>query len=112
MSEWGPWQKHDGRGLPVPVGTRVRAERRCGETSEFIAGCFTNREYVGPHGRDEMNGVKIAGRCQWNSWIWSKSKPDRFVCFEIIRYRIRKPKGLTILEERLSEITDTEEVAG
>lgn len=82
MSEqWGKWQQHDGKGCPC-VGEYVQCERVVLRIVEVIAGaeCIS-------HGLDP-NGAESA-------WVW-REYPK---CGDIIRYRIRKPKGLTLLEE-------------
>lgn len=76
---WGPWIEHDGKGCPVPNGT--------------IAHCVWNSRYelvaaVTANGRRDLD----------NPWVWIDDRPN------IIRYRIRKPKGLTILESVLREV--------
>jgi hypothetical protein len=79
--EWGPWIEHSGRGYPVPPGTTVEAIERSG--------------------RREIVTVRWAFR-SYNAWDW-KTCPD---CADqhVIRYRIRKPRGLTILQNLLAEL--------
>ena len=80
MSEWGPWQEHDGKGCPC-VGHFVEA---------VIKGNKTGRTWT-------ATGRALGGR----SWFHNSSG----VSF-IIRYRIRRPKGLTILEGLLENLPE------
>ena len=82
MSEWGPWTLHDGMGCPCR-GMFVRVERRNGEVREAIA-----------TGEYNESG---------SAWDWA-SVSDKWQPFCIIRYRIRKPRGLTILENLLENL--------
>lgn len=71
--EWGPWIEHDGRGCPCR-GFWVQAAFRSGAIAEGVAGGFRN------------------GIC----WDWSIV--DRQGAGVLIRYRIRKPRGMEVLE--------------
>jgi hypothetical protein len=71
--EWSDWIEHDGRGCPC-VGMWVQAVMDSGKLREGIAG--------GEGGR---------------SWTWELA--DKAFIARLIRYRIRKPRGLTMLEE-------------
>lgn len=84
-AEWGPWVEHDGRGVPHAVrGKLVRAE------FESSPGCFSIGEGIAGSG----SGLS------WDWSLWSTVDPtDGFLIPRIIRYRVRKPKGLTILEQ-------------
>lgn len=82
--EWGPWIEHDGKGCP-------------------IVGMFVHRVYARP-GRDVKDGVvksekigfvRNSGSCSWN-WVPGFAP--------VVRYRIRKPRGLTILEGILADL--------
>ena len=82
--EWGEWQWHDGKGCPC-VGERVQAEHNTGILVVSIAGSHPLMSDPGaPDG----------------SWNW-KNWPRRT---KIIRYRIRKPRGLTILENLIADL--------
>ena len=42
--QWGPWIDHDGHGCPLPIGTVVRVELRCGSIHVYrveYPGCTT-----------------------------------------------------------------------
>ena len=80
--EWGPWIEHDGKGCPVPVGTY------CG-----VIGCLGSRDEA------YVTHPKPGEFTQW----------DRLPCEElgyewVSRYRIRKPRGMHILEGLLEQI--------
>ncbi len=91
--EWGPWIEHDGKGCPVR-GQWVQRETRSGCISE---------------GRAEMQCVsaKTNEPRPYNPrnpsrWVWGAVQPQN----EIIRYRIRKPRALLDLIERVRELDD------
>jgi hypothetical protein len=94
--EWGPWIEHDGKGCPCR-GEYVQATDRGGVTAEFVAGTqmCKGREPVFCHAWRQYLP---------NAWTWG-SMPGREQ-YEIIRYRIRKPRGLTILEGLLEKLPD------
>lgn len=76
--EWGPWIEHDGKGCPVARGTLVQVERRDGEVAVL---------------RALTNGVpELGGDCLFDRWVHLPKPKD------IIRYRVRKPRGVSILE--------------
>jgi len=83
--EWGPWIDHDGKGYPECVIGRVcQATEVCRSR-----GVFTDVEFI------------CLG--QWpdgGSWNWN-NYPETT---KVIRYRIRKPKGMKILEQLLDNL--------
>jgi len=87
--EWGPWIDHDGKGKPVQDG--VILWRKYANGYEWIApmGQFT-------YGKQ----VHYAGQKYGCSWEWST------VGFytPVVAYRIKKPKGLKILEGLLENL--------
>ena len=97
--EWGPWIEHDGKGCPC-----------VGEYGQFTLG----GGYSGPVGlRDDLGRVMVTTNTYEGfatdgaAWHWVESK------YPVIRYRIRKPKGLTILTDILREVErDVEKVYG
>ncbi len=89
--EWGPWIEHDGQGCPC-VGMVVHVVCRSGEQAVVIAGEQCAKAGV------SVNGIESA-------WVYSPYK-ILFSRNEIIRYRIRKPKGLTILEGLLEDLPE------
>jgi hypothetical protein len=78
--EWGPWIEHDGKGCPLPDYTIAERMRANGET--FV-------QKVVPDGRYFLN-----------AWYWPSVPAWR----RIIRYRIKKPRGLTILENLIADL--------
>ena len=80
--EWGPWIEHDGKGCPVKAGMWIDVEYR-GKRPD---GGRVNRSVV-----------------RAPNWIWPKEGGLLFA-FDVIRYRIRKPRGLTILENLIADL--------
>lgn len=86
--EWGPWIEHDGNGCPCR-GQIVMVEFDTGEVAgPAVAGCKFSAYPGIPDG----------------SWRWSNA--DIFRIYRILRYRIRKPRGLTILESILADLPE------
>ena len=67
--EWGPWIEHDGSGCPC-------------------LGMYVHVEYS-----DGSEEFAIAGSNGGQSWFSSSRS------LKIIRYRIRKPRGMQILQQ-------------
>jgi hypothetical protein len=83
MSEWGPWIEHGGRKCPVAPGTVCNLVWLDGvETVDVVRG--------------------------GSSWMWRSLSHDGWVddSIPIIRYRIRKPRGMTILKSLLENLPD------
>jgi hypothetical protein len=87
--EWGPWIDHDGKGCPC-VGKLVDMVFAGCAQDTGIAGAQCARLGI-PH-----NGVGSA-------WFWETETPEYDY---IIRYRIRKPRGLVILESLLENLPE------
>lgn len=85
IDQFGPWIDHDGTGRPVPKGTVVEIE------AENITGLVKRHEAV-------ANGD--AG----TAWDWGSVSLDQ--PWRVIRYRIKKPRGLVILEGLLSDLPE------
>ena len=88
MSEWGGWVLHDGKGCPVN-GMYIRV------VGETVDGDLFEQE----------------GWCRnidLTAWDWSNfgkwDDKHNWITSRVLRYRIRKPRGLQILEEQLAEI--------
>ncbi len=83
--EWGPWVEHDGKGCPC-----------VGEFIDFHCAY-----------RDKSEQRHMGRVSQWfaASGVWHS--PHLFV---FLRYRIRKPRGLTILEGLLENLPEKEGV--
>lgn len=81
MSEWGPWIEHDGKGCPVKNGVIVHCVYNTGE-ERIVA--------VSANGFPDID----------NAWVFREDMES------IIRYRIRKPKGMKILESLLENLPE------
>ncbi len=84
MSEWSDWIGHDGGPCPVPIGAYVQSKQ---------------------HGRrgvfDGLGGLLTPALAACPAWVM----PDHLGPWaKIIAYRIRKPRGLTILENLIADI--------
>lgn len=81
---WGPWIEHDGRGCPC-AGMFVETITRGGVRESHFAECVI------------VFRGEIIGRLRMNfpsMWVWCQVNPSD----QIIRYRIRKPRGMEVLE--------------
>lgn len=90
--EWGPWIEHDGKGCPC-FGAWVRCE------------------WEGPPGRFMVDEGR-AGSMGGGGWDWSNFQKRHHTGRRIAvvrRYRIRKPRGLTILEELIEQLPELED---
>lgn len=88
-ADWGPWIEHDGRGCPC-VGRYVGVE------SEWHGGRITYDEGC----------AGSSGGFSWD-WQWFKKPvPGHGGCSatRIISYRIRRPKGMAILNAILADL--------
>ena len=84
MSEWGPWIKHDGSCCPVPAGTFVHVVTKGGEEEfGFIKGTA----------RTHFDWAVVMAHYGNDDWY-------------ITRYRIRKPRGLILLQTLLHELDE------
>ena len=95
--EWGPWIEHDGRGCPC-VGAWAQRVISTGGVGKFAESGGQERV---------IEGIVKDGPL--SAWDWSNylkiNARGRLVA-KIIRYRIRKPRGLTILESLLENLPD------
>lgn len=83
MTEWGPWIEHTPGPCPVQPGNYIGVETLC----RVRGVCY----------QEGLLTVHVATAENWcsdGSGPWAR----------ILRFRIRKPKGLTILEEALEQI--------
>lgn len=92
--EFGPWVEHDGAGCPVRRGTLGEGELRNGRVVPFRALCGST--VGGPYVEPLWPGGGDA-------WTWGSSGPFG-VPHEVVRYRLRKPRGVAIVEEILSAV--------
>ena len=98
--EWGPWIEHDGSGCPC-LGAYVQTVR----AHKF--GRFGPGGSVVPLG----NGTAlvegwIREPANWDWSMFGKTLPNGTVATKVLSYRIRKPKGLTILEGLLTNLPE------
>lgn len=85
--EFGPWIAHDGKGCPCE-GQVVKIELRGGMV-------------IGPYIAGSRGAKELAGNPSHDGWVHLPKS------FDVVRYRIKKPRGLTLLEEILKEVNDT-----
>lgn len=83
---WGPMVEHDGKGCPV-VGQYVRAWCADGYVSEALVGPTAARPRVGHH----------------SLWIW-RTVPRLDWPLRIVRYRVRRPRGMEVIEKLLAQL--------
>ena len=89
--EWGPWRRHLGGDMPVSNGTVV----------EVITLVRT---------KDGVNRkVGVAGKDLRVSWGWTPENRDTYPAAPIDFYRVKKPKGLALLERLLEERPELED---
>jgi hypothetical protein len=93
--QWGPWVRHFGQGMPVQAGTIVEV---------------TTYEAVNPNKGEVIGRVGVAGVDLVKSWSWkpeTRSKnPTKSLPIDL--YRIKRPRGMEVLQELLKEIPQPE----
>ena len=89
--EWGPRIEHDGRGCPLPPGTYVWIKCVDGEEAEGIV-CTT---FTMP------NVINV-----WDFDACMRGGNPDWVCSH---YRIRKPRGLSVLENLMADLSIRED---
>lgn len=83
QDEWGPWIEHDGSGFPGPVGGFFQVQINRG---------------------DKWQGISVGKYNEHGSaWDWS-SVDDEFWWKIVIRYRVRKPRALLDMIERIENM--------
>jgi hypothetical protein len=89
--EWGPWVDHDGMGCPCRGQIAHMIFRKAGYWNPKM---LRRGQAIGP-----SEWIGIAGpHLTDGSWDWSLGH------IPIIHYRIRKPLGLTILEQVMQDL--------
>jgi hypothetical protein len=81
LGDWGPWIEHDGKGCPDLVGHSIECVVRRDEDAPKVRVEDCEEHYSAP-------------------WLWAILPCH----YQIIRYRVRKPRGLTILEELIADL--------
>lgn len=79
VNDWGPWKDHFGNGCPLPVGTIAEL---------MYEDCI------------EISDIK--GGLSW--YITDPLYIDGVIVMPILAYRVKKPKGLAMLEELIQEV--------
>lgn len=87
--EWGPWVEHDGKKCPV-IGQYVQCE-----TDRDVKRVLCDATIISPR---VLETIPRTGTGK--SWLWSEDK--RFA--KIVRYRVKKPKGLKMLEQLIQNL--------
>lgn len=93
--EWGPWIEHDGKGCPSGINGRfIFIVFRCGDAWSGIYGVSAGNTYVGAPiaYTDNKNGG--------SSWRWGTYARH----WEVIRYRIRRPRALLDLIDMVESL--------
>jgi hypothetical protein len=85
--EWGPWIEHDGAHIPTEfvVGDVVQLLAENNQTGTLSVSA--------PRQVQPEDFVR-------HNWFWGEGTHD------VLRYRIRKPRGLTILEGLLETLPE------
>lgn len=86
--EWSDWVAHDGKGCPV-VGMYVQGRYTNGRIGEGIPESSNNNP---PRG-------------YWSCWKWD-TIPPLYRGWEIVEYRVRKPRELIALRELIADLPD------
>jgi hypothetical protein len=85
--EWGPWIEHDGTGCPCP--------------GEYVMCLF---ETLPGHLETGEGLAGAAGGWSWDWQWWGKIPPGAAdLSSRILRYRVRKPRGLAILKNLIAD---------
>lgn len=91
--EYGPWIEHDGAGCPARALLGQVLELALADPEENMRHYATVEVRLGEaFVHDLVEGVSADGA----SWILPVTDPGRLYVY---RYRIRKPRGLLILQE-------------
>jgi len=96
--EWGPWVSHDQNGCPVPDGTIVELYCVFPPKIKFQGVGKIGIDYT----REKWNDLDRDCKFLFNAGAYSYP-------IGILKYRIKKPKGLTILEGLLVKLPETVE---
>ena len=89
--EWGPWIEHDGKGCPC-VGMVVEAYKRwVGLQGPFVAG---------------QEAIKFLGSADVPGSAWVYVHVVGVTDDWILRYRIRRPRGMEVLDAILADLPE------
>lgn len=92
--EWGPWIEHDGAHKPE-LGAMVEREYANGLIITMRMGDWTTTAKLGIS--------MYRGPCFSSGWMWADGMIGN--CIPVVRYRIRKPRGMAILEQIARDVT-------
>ena len=96
-SEWGPWIVHDGSG-PPPLGTYVHVVYADNAEMEYVF----RGERIAVYQLTVAPKVRYSGPWYLTSWDWSGTGST----VPVKKYRVRKPKGMSMLEDILNVIPE------
>lgn len=83
--QWGPWINHHGNGRPNLDGVVREIEYADGS---ICVSAGKSKRFV-PCAKS-----KYSGPLYWSSWDWSRTGDE----IPVLRYRIREPRGMTVLQ--------------
>lgn len=96
---WSDWIEHDGKGCPYPVGTVVHIVYLKTPSVDENKGCIERVTTVKNRYKSSWEFKSLA-RKDWSDDPSGSSAK----MIPIIRYRVKKPKGLTMLEGILNKV--------
>ena len=106
--EFGPWHTHCGSVDPVPKGTVVEVVRANGVREVITRGMGPTLRRCSDAEQRYWRSKRLAGlsvvrdgRVMSCAWLWKGFGPK---FNDIIEYRIKKPRGMVILEEILNSL--------
>jgi hypothetical protein len=91
--QWGPWVRHYGQGMPVLAGTVVEV---------------LSLESAKQAKNGVVRRVGIAGVDLVNSWSWQPETRSKTKSLPIDLYRIKRPRGMEVLQQWLQELPQPE----
>ena len=93
--EWGPWTSHDGGPCPLKKGQVAKFRCRNGLEKVWVCG-------GSPFKQDGTEYQSRSGVRKVNIWLWG-GRSEPYWC-DAMEYQIKKPKGLTILENLIANL--------
>lgn len=94
---WGPWIDHDGKGCPCR-GAMVESVDACGVAMIHIAGGISVDPVTGELRASYVNEASC------DLWDWAECASWRRYDARIVRYRVKRPRGLTILKKLIENL--------
>ena len=106
--EWGPWIEHDGNGCPPNlIGEILLIEFRLAANDED-GGRDGQIAYTETIVNELFASLPEWERSKFGSYARRPDDGRTYAVADVIRYRIRKPRGLTILEGLLENLPERE----